>query len=216
VTGRAGVRYVITPELNTYAVYGVGKRPETLNLSGIKPLEITPKETLKSAEIGVKARLLEGRLVGDASVFHYDYENFQTLGYVDGLMATVNAGRADADGFETQLSWNVARGATMFGSYGYSKARFQSQAYQGNRFRNSPDHKFAIGANLEYSLMRGTLQLSPVYSWQSKMSSSMTTIGSTCSGARRLPIRIGWSMRGIPTFIAGTRRTYRAELSVNF
>jgi outer membrane receptor protein involved in Fe transport len=262
VTGRAGLRYTITPDINTYAVYGIGKRPETLNLSGAKPLEITPKETLKSAEIGVKARLLDGRLIGDASVFHYDYENFQTLGYVNGLMATVNAGSADANGFETQLSWNAVRGLTVFGSYGYNRARFQSQAYKGNRFRNSPDNKFAIGANFEYSLLGGTFELAPVYSWQSKMfffddndrldlqqrtpaAYSDRVVDEFQDGFGLVNARLSykpfaghWSVAvigdnladekyivdagntgdsfGIPTFIAGARRTYRAEFSVNF
>jgi iron complex outermembrane receptor protein len=262
VTGRAGLRYTITPDINTYAVYGIGKRPETLNLSGTKPLEITPKETLKSAEIGVKARLLDGRLIGDASVFHYDYENFQTLGYVNGLMATVNAGSADANGFETQLSWNAMRGLTVFGSYGYNKARFQSQAYNGNRFRNSPDNKFAVGANFEYSLLGGTFEFAPVYSWQSKMfffddndrldlqqrtpaaysdrvvDEFQDGFGLVNARLSYKPFQGHWSVAvigdnladrkyivdagntgdsfGIPTFIAGTRRTYRAEFSVNF
>ena len=262
MTGRAGARYAITPDVNVYAVYGIGKRPETLVLSGNRPTQITPTETLRSAEVGVKVRLLEGRLIGDASVFHYDYENFQTIGYVDGLMATVNAGRADADGFETQLSWNAMRGITVYGSYGYNKARFQSQAYAGNRFRNSPDHKYALGANLEHTFLGGTVAFSPVYSWQSKMfffddndrldlqqrmpaaysdrvvdefqdgfGLINASLSYTPSGERWSVALIGDNLAdekylvdagntgdsfGIPTFIAGTRRTYRAEFSVNF
>lgn len=56
------------------------------------------------------------------------------------------------------------RGLTVFGSYGYNKARFQSQTYKGNRFRNSPDNKFAVGMNFEYSLLNSTVEFAPVYS----------------------------------------------------
>jgi outer membrane receptor protein involved in Fe transport len=261
-TGRAGARYSLTPDINFYVVYGIGKRPEVLQLSGNRPPQITPTETLRSGEAGVKVRLFEGRLVGDASIFHYDYENFQTIGLVDGVMSTVNAGEADADGFEAQFSWSALRGVTMFSGYGYNKARFRSQAYAGNRFRNSPDQKFSFGFNLEHTVAGGTLSLVPVYSWQSKMfffddndrldlqqrmpaAYSDRVVDEFQDGFGLLNARLTytpfgerWSVAligdnladeqylvdagntgdsfGIPTFIAGTRRTYRAEVSVNF
>src|SRR5690606_37156306 len=115
VTGRAGLRYQLSPQVNLYAVYGIGKRPEVLQLNPVTPSQLIPSETLKSGEVGVKFRLLGGRLVGDASVFHYKYENFQTLGLKDGIVATVNAGKADATGFETQLSYEIMPGISIFG-----------------------------------------------------------------------------------------------------
>lgn len=262
VTGRAGVRYKLTPDVNLYAVYGIGKRPEVLQLNPRTPSQLIPTETLKSGEIGVKFRLLDGKLVGDASVFHYKYENFQTLGLKDGIVATVNAGKADATGFETQLSYEIKPGISIFGSYGYNHARFRAGLYDGNYFRNSPDHKFAIGGNFEAPLKGGTIGFAPLYSWQSKMfffedndrldlqqrtpaAYSDRVVDEYQNGYGLLSARITftpadkrWSFAligdnltdkkfivdagntgdyfGIPTFIAGTRRTYRAEFGFNF
>jgi len=262
VTGRAGLRYALSPSVNLYAVYGVGKRPEVLQVNATKPNEVIPSETLKSVEGGIKLRLLDGRLTGDLSVYHYDYDNFQTLGFANGVLATINAGKANATGVETQFRYTVLRGATLFGSYGWNKGRFRSGAYDGNRFRNSPDHKFAVGAELTADLRGGSISLAPLYSWQSKM--FFDDNNDRLDLQRRTPVAYSdkvvdeyqgafgllsarlsftpkderWTFAlvgdnltdrkfivdagntgdyfGIPTFIAGTRRTYRAEFGIKF
>lgn len=169
VTGRIGTRFKVSPDINLYAVYGIGKRPEVLQLNPTTPAMNIPSETLSSVEGGIKFRLFGGKLVGDASVFHYEYKNFQTMGLKDGIVGTVNAGRADATGFETQASYELVRGVSLFGSYGYNHGRFRAGLYDGNMFRNSPDHKFAVGINADAPVAGGVLSISPLYSWQSKM-----------------------------------------------
>lgn len=262
VTGRAGARYALSPAVNLYAVYGIGKRPEVLQVVSSGASQIIPSETLKSVEGGVKVRLMGGRLTGDLSVYHYDYSNFQTLGFVNGVLASINAGKADATGVETQMRATLVDGVTLFGSYGYNKGRFQSGAYKGNRFRNSPDHKFAIGADLSAKLRGGSVSLAPLYSWQSKQffddnndradlqqrtpaAYSDKVVDEFQKGFGLLSARLSftpendrWSFAivgdnltdkkfivdagntgdnfGIPTFIAGTRRTWRAEFGVKF
>ncbi len=261
-TGRAGARFIVSPALNFYAVYGVGKRPEVLQINPTTPSAVIPAETLKSGEVGMKFQALDNRLTGDISLFHYKYSNFQTLGLQNGVLATVNAGKADATGVESQLNFAVTRGITVFGSYGWNKARFKAGAYEGNRFRNSPDHKFAVGADFSASVAGGLVSFAPLYSWQSMMffddnndrsdlqvrrpaALSDTKVdefqGSFGLLSARLDFVPGserWSLAlvgdnltdetyivdagntgdyfGIPTFIAGTRRTWRVELGVKF
>lgn len=169
VTGRVGIRYDINDNLNWYAVYGVGKRPEVLNLNSAGISEIVPAEKLASIETGLKFNLLDGRLVGDSSVYYYEYENFQTTATIDGSLTTINAGEADATGFEFQANYLFSEQLTVFGNYGYNKARLRTGAYEGNQFRNSPDHKFSVGANIQWPVMGGTLAFVPVYTWQSEM-----------------------------------------------
>lgn len=262
VTGRAGVRYALTPNVNLYAVYGIGKRPAVMQLNPTTPATIIPTEELKSVEGGIKFRLLGGRLVGDASVFHYDYDNFQTIGLKDGIIGTVNAGKADATGFETQVNYAVSRAVSLFASYGFNHGRFRNGLYDGNRFRNSPDHKFAVGADFEIPVEGGLVGFAPMYTWQSKMfffedndrldlqqrtpaAYSDRVVDEFQNGYGLLSARLNfapddrkWSFAiigdnladkkfivdagntgdyfGIPTFIAGTRRTIRAEFGVNF
>lgn len=169
LTGRAGARYSLSPNANLYVVYGIGKRPEVLNVNAAKANEVLPAEKLSSIEGGVKVRLMGGKLVADASVYHFAYDNFQTMAVVDGKLAPLNAGKASATGAEAQINWAINPYVSVFGSYGYNHARFTTGAYDGNRFRNSPDHKFAIGANFEAPIGEGSLSLAPTYSWQSLM-----------------------------------------------
>lgn len=168
-TGRVGLRYTLSDTVNVYGVFGLGKRPEVLNVNASGSSEVLPTEELASIEGGVKFQLLDNRLIGDASVYYYEYENFQTMAAVEGRLTSVNAGEADATGFETQFNYLASEHVTLFASYGYNKARLRSGAFDGNQFRNSPDNKFALGANLGLPLLGGTLEFSPVYSWQSDM-----------------------------------------------
>jgi len=262
LTGRAGARFKLTPDVNLFVAYGIGKRPETLQLNPTRPADLIPEERLDSVEGGIKFRLFDARVVGDATVFHYEYENFQTQGLVNGRLATVNAGKADATGFETQLNVALTSEVSIFGSYGYNKARLRSDAFKGNRFRNSPDHKFAIGADVTLPMAGGTISFAPLYSWQSKMyffddndrldlqqrvpvALSDQVVDEFQDGFGLLSARLTfkgaddrWSFAfvgdnladkkflvdagntgdyfGIPTFIAGSRRTYRAEFGVKF
>ncbi len=168
-TGRAGLRYQVTPTVNVYAVYGIGKRPESVDLTASGAVNILPAEELASAETGIKYRLFNGALFGDASIYHFNYSNFQTFQRNGDRLEPVNAGKAKATGFETQATWRLADGLSVFGSYAYNHARFNGGAYDGNSFRNSPDNKFALGVNASVSTRLGELSLTPVYSWQSKI-----------------------------------------------
>lgn len=168
LTGRAGLRYVFSPVINFYAVYAIGKRPEVIDITSAGATIIVPEEKLRSIEAGIKFRLPDGTLSGDASVYHYDYSNFQTLQRIDGVLTTVNAGNASSTGFETQATWRPASWLSLFGTYSYSHARFTAGAYQGNRFRNNPDHMLAVGFNATADARVGTFSLAPLYSWKSK------------------------------------------------
>lgn len=262
LTGRAGLRYSVTPDVNLYAVYGIGKRPEVVQVLNTGVVQIIPAESLQSAEAGIKTRALGGRLTGDLSIYHYRYSNFQTLGTVNGTIGTINAGKADATGIEAQLSYTPINGIRLFGSYGWNKARFKNGVYDGNRFRNSPDNKYAIGADFYADVAGGRFSFAPLYSWQSKMFFDdnndrsdlqvrtpaaysdrvvdeyqgsfgllSARLSFTGTGERWSFALVGDNLTdekfvvdagntgdnfGIPTFIAGTRRTYRAEFGVKF
>lgn len=168
-TGRAGLRYQMTPAVNVYAVYGLGRRPEGIDLAPSGAVSILPAEELSSIETGIKYRLFGGALFGDASIYHFDYANFQTFRRNGDRLEPVNAGKAKATGFESQAAWRLTRGLSIFGSYAYNHARFTGGAYDGNRFRNSPDNKFAFGVNAEVATRLGKIVVAPVYSWQSKV-----------------------------------------------
>lgn len=262
VTGRAGLRYEFSPSLNVYAVYGIGKRPEVIDLTASGRANTLPSESLSSFEVGTKFRLLGGRLLGDVSAYHFRYSDFQTLQRTQDRLEAINAGKASASGLEAQANWRVSTGFTVFGSYAYNRARFTTGAYDGNRFRNSPDHKFALGFEVSAPTGLGEVSFVPVYTWQSKIffsddndradlqvrsraAFSDTAVDEFQRGYGLFNARLGlnindgpWSLSvvgenlfdekfivdagntgdsfGMPTFISGSRRTVKFEVSARF
>jgi outer membrane receptor protein involved in Fe transport len=169
ITGRAGLRYQFTPNANVYAVYGLGKRPEVLDLTPTGTANILPSERLSSIEVGTKLRLFNNRVTADLAVYNFKYSDFQTLQRNQDRLVPVNAGKANATGFEAQGSWTVSDNLNVYGSYAYNRARFTTGAYDGNRFRNAPDHKFALGFEANLPTAIGEVTLGSVYTWQSKI-----------------------------------------------
>ena len=156
----------------------------------------------------------------------------------------------------------MAEGLSVFGSYAYNHARFDGGAYDGNRFRNSPDHKFSLGVNASILTALGEFSITPVYSWQSKIffsddndradlqvrsrpAFSDKAVDEYQNAFGLLNLRVNltpdsgpWSFSifaenladtkyivdagntgdafGMPTFITGSRRNVRFEVSANF
>ncbi|WP_309087542.1 TonB-dependent receptor [Phenylobacterium sp.] len=175
VTWRLVGRYELSDDANLYASFARGRRPEVLAASApASPgaagrFAVVEAETVDSYEAGAKAALLERRLRLDASVYRYDYDNFQTVEQRGTLFVTTNAGKAKAYGFEGQADFAVAPNFDLLATYAYSHARFETGAYDGNRFRLSPDHSFSLAAAFRMPLAGGELELRPSYTWQSKV-----------------------------------------------
>ncbi|MCA1935266.1 MAG: TonB-dependent receptor [Asticcacaulis sp.] len=174
VTYRLVARYAFSDTINAYASAARGRQPKVLSGdSGSTPLA-APKftyadaETVDSLELGVKTRLLDGRLSWDTAVYGYRYENFQTqVSTATGGLITVSAGEADAYGLETQAYYRLTPGADLFVTYAYSHARFGNGLYEGNRFRLNPDHSLSLGGRFKFSTQNARFWFTPTYIWQS-------------------------------------------------
>lgn len=175
VTWRLVARYELSGDANVYASYARGRRPEVLAASGPAAPGTAGRftrveaETVDSYEVGAKAALLDRRLRLDVSAYRYDYDNFQTVEQRGTLFVTTNAGKAKAYGVEGQADLAIARGLNLLATYAYSHARFESGAYDGNRFRLSPDHSASLAASWRTALGAGELEVRPSYTWQSKV-----------------------------------------------
>lgn len=174
-TWRLVGRYKLSDDANVYASYARGRLPEVLAASspgapyGAARFAAVESETVDSYEIGAKAALFERRLRLDGSVYFYDYSNFQTVEQQGTLFVVTNAGKAKAYGFEGQAELAVMRGLDLYATYAYSHARFDGGAYDGNRFRLSPDHSLSIAANWSFDAAGGRVSVRPSYTWQSKV-----------------------------------------------
>lgn len=174
-TWRLVGRYELTEDANLYASYARGRRPAVLAMAGpavpygAPRFDVVDAETVDSFEAGVKSALFDRRLRLDAAVYFYDYDNFQTVEQQGTLFVITNAGKAKAYGFEGQAEWRVAGGLDVYATYAFNHARFDGGAYDGNRFRLSPDHTLSLGANWRFALAGGEVSVRPSYTWQSKV-----------------------------------------------
>lgn len=182
-TWRLTALYEVSPELNVFANYARGRRPEVLSVgapalpagaglpgSGVPSYTEVGAETVDSFEAGLKGeRALDGRLRWDVAAFYYKYENFQTTEQQGTLFITTNAGEATAYGLEGQFDIRASDAVRLFGTYAYNRSRFDEGAFEGNRFRLNPDHSLSVGAVVAQPLFGGEVSFRPTYTWQSKV-----------------------------------------------
>ena len=106
VTPRVNLTYKFTDEAMVYATYSEGFRPGGINRRGTLP----PYEAdwLTNYEIGWKTTWFDNRLRFNGAVFSQEWEDFQfSLLGANGLTEINNAGAAQIDGVEMDLSWAV-------------------------------------------------------------------------------------------------------------
>lgn len=176
ITYRAVARYELSDDFNVYASYATGRRPVVLAVAAptapqgnVRFTEL-PSEEVESIEIGAKGEFLDRTLTLEASVYDYGYENFQTtIRNAAGQFVSINAGEASSYGYEGQGSWRPSDMFTAFATYAYNHSRFDIGAFEGNRFRLSPDHTWSVGARVAINALGGEFSAVPTYTWQSKV-----------------------------------------------
>ncbi|MDG1112395.1 MAG: TonB-dependent receptor [Pseudomonadales bacterium] len=88
-------------------------------------------ETVTAFEIGYKGTWLDGRAQVNASIYRYDYENYQDQidSYDSARGASVdtvvNAGDATNQGFEVEATWLVGDYFTLGGNYSYTDTEYK-------------------------------------------------------------------------------------------
>lgn len=175
-TYRLAASFAATDNINLFANYAKGRRPEVITASASAPaagFAVLDAETVDAWEAGLKGLFLNGDLSLDTSVFYYDYSNWQTtVVNASGLIEPINAGDATSTGFEASAIWSVSDMVALTANYGYNHARFDddtSGIYPGNRLRLSPDNTASVSARFLFDLGFADLKLVPSYSWQSEV-----------------------------------------------
>ena len=106
VTPRVNLTYKFTDEAMVYATYSEGFRPGGINRRGTLP----PYEAdwLTNYELGWKTMWFDNRLRFNGAVFSQTWDDFQfALLGAQGLTEINNAGSAQIDGIEMDVSWAV-------------------------------------------------------------------------------------------------------------
>jgi iron complex outermembrane receptor protein len=112
-------------------------------------------------EGGVKTTWAAGRVLANASVFRIDWEDLQ-LNVPDltspAQFYVANVGNATSSGVELELTARVHPSVDVFGSFGYTHARFGDGAVSngvnvsGNTIPNMPEYTATLGAQLSHPI----------------------------------------------------------------
>ena len=134
------------------------------------------EETVDNAELGVRSEWLQRRLLLNASIYHYRYNDRQgTVLDASGGAARylTTTGDAKGTGFDMDLSWLVTKGLTLGLNYGYLDAEWTDYAVSGLDLSGealaTPKHQAV--AMLDYIVElgdEGTVQLHIDHSYSSK------------------------------------------------
>lgn len=174
LTWRLAARYAMDSDTSLYAHYARGRRPRTLSVTGPSAPFGAPQfveldaETVDSLELGVKLRRPEHRFSGSVAVYGYLYDNFETVARDGVRLVPTNGGSAEAYGAEFEGEWTPLDAVTLYATYAYNHARFTSGAFEGNRFRQAPDHSASLGVNWRITAPGGLVEVRPTVAWQSR------------------------------------------------
>jgi len=163
-------QYKIAPNHLVFFKYAVGVKSGGLNTAATLPvaLQVVKPEKLDSYELGYKSEWLDGRLIFNATVFHYKYDDVQinVVGPNPGAVgaATVsylqNAERAHSDGAELEINARPFDNFHINTSVGYLQTKFDKLQVvngganlSGNQFVRSPHWTFNVA--VDYSIPVG-------------------------------------------------------------
>jgi iron complex outermembrane receptor protein len=184
VTGRVQLNWNATNDVMLYGSYSRGKKSagfnngflDTTQVFGDNPLETIPfdSETLNAYELGVKSMLLSGRTRLNASVFYYDYQDFQTFQWLILNQVIFNTD-ARVYGGEIEIESRPVDGLSLQLGLGVLDATAKEiPTITGDSTRDrsmvgAPDFNVSALARYEWPALDGTMALQGWGTYQSKI-----------------------------------------------
>jgi iron complex outermembrane receptor protein len=206
-SGRLGLQYKLTDDVNLYVSYNRGYKSggffggQTADLSSLKPYN---DESVNAYEAGVKSRLFGKLLTANVSAFYYDYQNLQvyTLVVDPNTNLTVqnftNASNAKVDGLEAELSSSPIDGLDLSLSTSLLDATYRNFSssgtdYSGNRLPNAPRVTLNAAARYEWPLFGGDALAAVDASYRTKVFYDTTNDERLTDTERTfVNMRLGW------------------------
>jgi iron complex outermembrane receptor protein len=128
-TYKVGLERDILDASMVYANVSTGFKAGGISLS-MGPEGAFDPEKLTAYQIGMKNRLLGGRLSIDSEVYYYDYSNYQAAytsldpNFGGNIRIVANAGAAQIKGGEVESSFKITPNDVVSGSVSYSDGQF--------------------------------------------------------------------------------------------
>lgn len=170
---RAVLRYILSPDLNSYASFSRGYKSGGFNTLTPSGGAFDP-ENVSSYELGVKGRAIEGRVQFDLAAYYYTYTDLQVQ-VIDLVSFTQNAGEARGYGIEMSLTARPVRGLTLSPTLSLLNAEYQDYApsvgvnYKGNKLNRSPEVSGSFSATYRFDFIDDTsLEIASETRFQSK------------------------------------------------
>ncbi|HEX7695645.1 MAG TPA: TonB-dependent receptor, partial [Sphingomonas sp.] len=181
VSGKVGLRYRITPDVNVYASYSRGTKSggffsgQTGNVDDLGPYK---DETVNAYEAGLKSELLGHTLRANLAAFYYDYQNLQVYTVVtDGFITRqlfTNASAARIYGAEAELEATPAKGLTISMNAAWLNATYRNFVsagtdYSGNTLPSAPRINVQTAVDYRQPVSFGALVFDVSASYRSKV-----------------------------------------------
>ncbi|MBP7705485.1 MAG: TonB-dependent receptor [Caulobacter sp.] len=174
-SGRLGLRYELTDDVNVYATYNRGfKSGGFFGGMATLPEEMEPydNELLDAFEIGIKSQLFDRRLRLNASAFYYDYQDQQVFAQTvrNGMTVLVldNAANSEVYGAEIEATARITQNLSIDAGLSLLHAKYGEFVYDdgdpltvdpdfsGYTLPQSPEVTFNIAATYSYPLSNGS------------------------------------------------------------
>jgi len=169
-TSRLVIKRILNNRFNAYLSYSEG-----FKAGGIATYECSDPykpEEVDAFEIGFKGYFNSGKTSLNASLFNYDYTNFQVIQVIGTQTVTKNAGVANVDGLEVEVNHNFSEKLNLELAYSYLDAVYDDfvnlnglnpqlgfQQLKGNYLNHSPRNSLSIGLNYSKEFTKGKLIL---------------------------------------------------------
>lgn len=161
VSPQFSAAFRLRPDSTLYASAGRGFKAGGFNPASPTGNEAFGEEFAWHGEAGVKNTAMNGRVRFGAAVFMIDWEDLQLNlpnQQSPGQFYIANVGRASSRGFELEMNARALPGLDLFGSVGYTHARFADRTSSNgvdvsdNVIPNTPDYTATLAAHLARGL----------------------------------------------------------------
>ena len=164
---------------NIYATYGKGFKSGGFNTIGTRDILIESaigaggdpnlvftadsyeKETTDAVELGIKTRLMDGRLMFNAAIFQTDVENAQQFEFfpVGSIQAVSRIDEQEIKGWEFDATFQATDNLTIFAGYGYTDAEVTElkaqPLFEGNKVPYIEEYNGVLGFQHSKELSNG-------------------------------------------------------------
>ncbi len=162
-TGKIG--YEVSDDISTYASFTHGYKSGGFNLDSTAAIPVGGvsdpsflSETVDAYELGLKSKLLDGRVTLNVAAFLEEFQNFQVLEFTGAQFVTFNVPKAETSGVEIEMAAQATDALSFSGGLTLLDANYPDDcagdqtainvtSLCGNTLTNAPKTVGIFGAN---------------------------------------------------------------------